>query len=235
MEKNKTAPEKRRDGYLTVGIAGGSGSGKTTLTNGLAARFHEKAALLRHDDYYKAHDDLTPEERAALNYDCPEAFDTDLLIEHIKTLRSGKPVESPIYDFTVHNRTDKTRTVNPAPVILVEGILIFADRELADLLDLKIFVETDPDVRLVRRIMRDVKRRERTLESVVEQYLSTVKPMYETYVEPSKKLADIIVPEGARNPAAFEMLADRIDKHIWRSGRFFETHAHGASKNNPIK
>ena len=197
-----------------IGIAGGTGSGKTTLAKNIAACFDERISLLRHDDYYKAHDELTYEERAALNYDHPNAFDTSLLCEHIRRLKSGEDIESPVYDYTVHNRAKETRTVHASPVILLEGILIFENEELRKLLDMKIFVDTDADVRIVRRIVRDVKKRARTLDSIVEQYLTTVKPMHEAFVEPSKKYADIIIPEGGKNPVAYGMIIDKIEKHL---------------------
>lgn len=197
-----------------IGIAGGTGSGKTTLAKNIAACFDERISLLRHDDYYKAHDELTYEERAALNYDHPNAFDTSLLCEHIRRLKSGEDIESPVYDYTVHNRAKETRTVHASPVILLEGILIFENEELRNLLDMKIFVDTDADVRIVRRIVRDVKKRARTLDSIVEQYLTTVKPMHEAFVEPSKKYADIIIPEGGKNPVAYGMIIDKIEKHL---------------------
>lgn len=197
-----------------IGIAGGTGSGKTTLAKNIAACFDERISLLRHDDYYKAHDELTYEERAALNYDHPNAFDTSLLCEHIRRLKAGEDIESPIYDYTVHNRAKETRTVHASPVILLEGILIFENEELRNLLDMKIFVDTDADVRIVRRIVRDVKKRARTLDSIVEQYLTTVKPMHEAFVEPSKKYADIIIPEGGKNPVAYGMIIDKIEKHL---------------------
>ena len=197
-----------------IGIAGGTGSGKTTLAKNIAACFDERISLLRHDDYYKAHDELTYEERAALNYDHPNAFDTSLLCEHIRRLKSGEDIESPVYDYTVHNRAKETKTVHASPVILLEGILIFENKELRKLLDMKIFVDTDADVRIVRRIVRDVKKRARTLDSIVEQYLTTVKPMHEAFVEPSKKYADIIIPEGGKNPVAYGMIIDKIEKHL---------------------
>lgn len=197
-----------------IGIAGGTGSGKTTLAKNIAACFDERISLLRHDDYYKAHDELTYEERAALNYDHPNAFDTSLLCEHIRRLKSGEDIESPVYDYTVHNRAKETRTVHASPVILLEGILIFENEELRKLLDMKIFVDTDADVRIVRRIVRDVKKRARTLDSIVEQYLTTVKPMHEAFVEPSKKYADIIIPDGGKNPVAYGMIIDKIEKHL---------------------
>ena len=199
---------------LIIGVAGGSGSGKTTLVENLAARFGDAVCILRHDNYYKRHDGMTYDERAALNYDEPDAFDNTLMCSHLLHLRDGHPIECPVYDYTIHNRSDKTVTVEPRRVILVEGILIFENKALCDLLDIKVFVDTDADVRIVRRILRDVVERKRSLDNVVWQYLNTVKPMHEKYVEPSKRRADIIVPEGGQNTVALEMLIDRIEKHL---------------------
>ncbi len=199
---------------MIIGIAGGSGSGKTTLCENIIAHFGDTIAVLRHDDYYKAHPDLPYSEREKLNYDHPHAFDNDLLVAHIDLLKAGQTVECPTYDYTVHNRSDLTRRVESRPVILLEGILIFESLALRDRLDMKIFVDTDADVRILRRLIRDVKERERTLESVVSQYLTTVKPMHEAFVEPSKKYADIIVPEGGQNPVAFGMIISEISNHL---------------------
>jgi uridine kinase len=201
---------------LIIGIAGGSGSGKTTLAERIAAHFGDNVAMLRHDDYYKAQGALSLAERAAINYDHPDAFDTDLLIEHLSALVNGETVEAPIYDYTVHNRSSEIRTVAPRQVILLEGILIFECPALRQLLDIKIFVDTDADVRILRRIARDVKGRGRSLDSVIDQYLTTVKPMHEAFVEPSKKYADIIVPEGGRNAVAFELIIARLTQLISR-------------------
>lgn len=199
---------------LVVGIAGGSGSGKTTLTNKLVDRFGERVSVVHHDNYYRAHDDLTYEERTHLNYDCPEAFDTDLMVEHLALLKKGRAIHCPVYDFTIHNRIGDTLRVEPRPVIIVEGILIFADPTLRDLMDIRVFVDTDSDVRLARRVLRDVEVRDRGVRSVVDQWLTTVKPMYELYVEPSKKNADIIVPEGGENLVAVDLLVGRIQRHL---------------------
>ena len=202
---------------LTIGIAGGTGSGKTTITKKILREFGEETSILHHDSYYKAHDDLSYEERTKLNYDHPNAFDTDLMLEQIRALKRGESVESPCYDFTVHNRSDKTVTVKPARVLVVEGILIFADKAVCDELDIKIFVDTDADVRILRRIVRDVRDRGRSLESVVNQYLTTVKPMHEQFVEPSKRNADIIIPEGGKNMVAMEMVMERIRGYLGRA------------------
>lgn len=199
---------------MIIGIAGGSGSGKTTLTENLANHFQNQISVLRHDDYYRSQSNMSPEERANINYDHPSAFDTDLLIKHLDRLRCGKAVDCPIYDYTIHDRSDKTRRVESTDVILLEGILIFENQDVLKRLDMKIFVDTDADVRIVRRLMRDVKERGRTMDSVVRQYLTTVKPMHEAFVEPSKKNADIIIPEGGKNPVAIEMLIQKIQNHL---------------------
>ena len=200
---------------ILIGIAGGTGSGKTTLADKLTDSFGtDEVSILRHDNYYKRHDELTYEERKKLNYDHPDAFDTELLCDHIRTLKNGNAVEMPVYDYTVHNRSNQTILVNPAPVIVLEGILIFAETKLCDLMDIKVFVDTDADVRILRRITRDVKERGRSLDSVIMQYLTTVKPMHEQFVEPSKRRADIIIPEGGENEVALDMLIERVRKHL---------------------
>lgn len=198
------------DNVIVIGIAGGTGCGKSTMINRIKEEFSEKITIISHDFYYKQHNDIPFEERKHLNYDHPNSFDTDLMIEHIKNLAQGESIERPVYDFTIHNRIDETVTVRPAKVIIVEGILIFECKELRDLFDIKVFIDTDADVRIIRRILRDVNERGRTLDSVVSQYLSTVKPMHEQFIEPSKKFADIIVPEGGYNEFALEMLNERI-------------------------
>lgn len=202
---------------LVIGIAGGSGSGKTTLTNltnQIAAQLKESVTVIKHDDYYKAHDEMTYEERCRLNYDHPNAFDTELMIEHLKLLRQGRSVECPVYDYTVHNRSKDTVIINPGQVIIVEGILIFENKALCELMDIRIFVDTDADLRIIRRIQRDVMERARSLDSVISQYLHTVKPMHEQFVEPSKKNANIIVPEGGYNQVAMEMIRNHILNHL---------------------
>ena len=199
---------------MIIGIAGGTGSGKTTLTERLKAEFQGDVSVLYHDNYYKSHSDMTYEERAKLNYDHPDAFDTDLMIRHLKALKAGVPVQCPVYSYTQHNRTAETVEIQPTSVVIVEGLLIFQNPELRDLLDIKIFVDTDADVRILRRIMRDVKERGRSIDSVVEQYLTTVKPMHEQFVEPSKRFADIIVLEGGHNLVALEMITQRIKSHV---------------------
>ena len=199
---------------LVIGIAGGTGSGKTTLTNKLAEGFAPYVTVLRHDDYYKAHDDMTYEERTHLNYDEPAAFDNDLFIEHLGLLREGKPIECPVYDYTVHNRSSETVTVEPNKVLIVEGILIFADPRVCGMFDVKVFVDTDADTRLIRRIRRDVSERGRTLESVLSQFENTVKPMHDKYVQPSRSMADIVVLDGGENRVAYELIDSMIDRHI---------------------
>ena len=198
-----------------IGIAGGSGSGKTTLARNISNHFGNKISVLRHDDYYKSQKDIPKEERARMNYDHPSAFETQLLIKHLDLLKRGIAVDCPVYDYTVHDRSNDIRHVEPAAVVILEGILIFENKELLKRLDMKIYVDTDPDVRILRRIIRDVKKRGRTLDSVVEQYLSTVKPMHEAFVEPSKKNADIIIPEGGKNPVAYGMIINKIEKLIY--------------------
>ena len=199
---------------LVIGIAGGTGSGKTTLMDNLMKRFGNDVTILSHDNYYRRRDDMTLEERSKVNYDEPAALETDLMVSHLEKLRQGEAIECPVYDFAQHNRSNKTITIQPKRVIIVEGILIFEDRALRDLMDIRIFVDTDADVRLGRRILRDVEERGRTLQSVLEQYQTTVKPMHEKYVEPSKKFANIVVPEGGQNYVALDMILSRIARHL---------------------
>ncbi len=206
------------ENILVIGIAGGSGSGKTTLMNNIVSRFHEDITVLSHDSYYKRHDDMTYEERCQLNYDEPAALETDLMVRHLDQLRQGIAIDCPVYDFTVHNRSDEVVRIEPRKVIIVEGILIFENPELRDLMDIRIFVDTDADIRLCRRVKRDVNKRGRTLESVLTQYQQTVKPMYEKFVEPSKKYAHLLVPEGGKNAVALDLVVNLIEKHI--EGRF---------------
>jgi uridine kinase len=199
---------------MVIGIAGGTGSGKTTITRKIMQRFGNDVSVIYHDNYYKAHHNMPYEERAKLNYDQPDAFDTDQLIEAVRALKKGRSVICPVYDYSIHDRSEKTITVKPAKVVIVEGILIFENKELCELMDIKVFVDADADVRILRRIVRDVRDRGRSLESVVNQYLSTVKPMHEKYVEPSKRNADIIVPEGGHNKVALELLMERVRAHL---------------------
>ncbi len=200
--------------FLVIGIAGGTASGKTTLMNNIIGRFGEDVAVISHDNYYKRQDSLSFEQRRHINYDEPGAFDTSLLIYHLDELRHGRNVECPIYDFTQHNRSSEVLTIVPKKVIIVEGILIFENEELRNMMDIKIFVDADADERLCRRIQRDVNERGRTLDSVIEQYLTTVKPMHEKYVEPSKKYANLVVPEGGRNYIALDIIMGRIQRHL---------------------
>ena len=202
------------DDIMVVGIAGGTGSGKTTITKKLMQRFGGDVSVIYHDNYYKAHHNMSYEERSKLNYDHPDSFDTDLLIQAVKDLKAGRSVTCPVYDYTIHDRTDKTITIKPTKVIVVEGILIFQSRELCQQMDIKIYVDTDADVRILRRITRDVRDRGRSLESVINQYLSTVKPMHEQFVEPSKRNADIIIPEGGHNQVALDMVMERVRAHL---------------------
>ncbi len=194
-----------------IGVAGGTGSGKSTLVKRLQEAFAEdEVVTLCHDYYYKSYPHLTYEERTKLNYDHPQSFDTDMLVSHIGSLRQGIPVERPVYSFVEHNRLPATVPVMPSRVIIVDGILIFDHKELRDLMDIKVFVDTDADLRLARRILRDVNERGRTMESVIAQYTQTVKPMHEEFVEPSKKYADVIIPEGGFNSVAVTMLIENI-------------------------
>lgn len=202
------------ENILVIGIAGGSGSGKTTLTTRLAEQFPEEVTVIRHDDYYKHYEELTLEERKLLNYDHPNAFDTELLIRHLMELKQGRPVECPVYDYAIYNRSGRTRTIQPRRVVIVEGILIFENRCLCDLMDIRVFVDTDADIRIIRRIQRDVVERGRSLESVIGQYINTVKPMHEQFVEPTRKYADIVVLEGGHNLVALDLIMQRIANHI---------------------
>ena len=199
---------------LVIGIAGGTASGKTTLMKNLINEFGGEVTVLSHDNYYKRHDEMLYEERCKLNYDEPGAFDTSLMVYHLEQLRRGFSIECPVYDFTVHNRSDETVKLVPKRVIIVEGILIFEDRDLRELMDVRIFVDSDADIRLCRRIRRDVTQRGRSLESVLDQYQQTVKPMHEQYVEPSKKYADLVVPEGGKNLVALSMITGHIRHYL---------------------
>ena len=201
---------------LTIGIAGGTGSGKTTITKRIVREFGGDVAVLHHDSYYRAHDDLPYAERAKLNYDHPDAFDTELFLKDLRALKEGKTIQCPVYDYAIHDRLEITKEIRPARVILVEGILIFASDELCREMDIKLFVDADADVRIIRRIVRDVRDRGRSLDSVVNQYLSTVKPMHEAFVEPSKRKADIIIPEGGHNYVALDMIMERVRAHLER-------------------
>jgi len=195
---------------IVIGIAGGTASGKTTVAARIKDKFQNEVELLCHDCYYKAHDEMPFEERTKINYDHPNAFDTDRYINDIKALKEGKAIERPVYDYSIHNRVAETVKVEPKRVIILEGILIFENEELRDLMDIKIFVDTDADIRIMRRIIRDVEERGRSLESVVKQYSTTVKPMHERFIEPSKRYADLIIPHGGKNKVALDMVFNRI-------------------------
>ncbi len=198
-----------------IGVAGGTASGKTTLVRQLQEAFvEEEVVTLCHDFYYKAHNELALEERAKLNYDHPNAFDTDMMIEHIKALKEGKTIERPVYSFSEHNRLEQTIQVKPAKVIILDGILILENKELRELMDMKIYVDADADARLARRLRRDVQERGRDMNSVLTQYFSTVKPMHRDFVEPSKRYANIIIPEGGFNSVALSLLIENIDALI---------------------
>lgn len=203
---------------IVIGIAGGTGSGKSTITRKLLQRFGKDVSVICHDNYYKAHHDMPFEQRTKLNYDHPDAFDTDMLVEAVRELKNGHAVKCPVYDYSIHDRTEDTITVRPAKVIIVEGILIFENRELCREMDIKIYVDTDADVRILRRIIRDVRDRGRSLDSVINQYLTTVKPMHEQFVEPSKRNADVIIPEGGHNQVALEMVMERVRAHLEKEG-----------------
>lgn len=198
---------------IFIGIAGGTGSGKTTLPEHLKQHFGDDISVVHHDSYYK-YQDRPFEERCKQNYDHPDAFETDLMVEQLKELKAGKAIRCPVYSYADHQRTSETELIQPSKVVIVEGILIFQDPRLREMLDIKIFVETDADVRILRRALRDVRDRGRTLESVITQYLTTVKPMHEQFVEPSRKYADIIVLEGGHNLVALDMIMQRIASHI---------------------
>ena len=212
----KTAVTDSKEGENTVdkvwviGIAGGTASGKTTIVNRLKEYFKDDISLVGHDSYYLAHDEMPFEERSRLNYDHPASFETDRMIADIRKLKEGMAVDCPVYDFTIHNRSDRTVRIEPRPVVIVEGILVLENEELRNLMDIKIFVDTDADERITRRLIRDMQERGRSAQSVVDQYIATVKPMHEKYVEPSKKYADIIIPRGGENEIAIRMLIEHL-------------------------
>lgn len=201
---------------LVIGIAGGTGSGKTTIAKKLYRFFKKKAVILPHDFYYKSHPELTLEQRSKQNYDHPDALDTDLLVQHVQQLKEGKTIQHPTYDFTLHQRNEQWQTMHSADIIIVEGILIFSCPELCDLCDIKLFVDTDADVRFIRRLRRDVNERGRTMDSVMTQYLTTVKPMHEQFVEPTKRKADLIVPEGGDNHVALDIITQYLEHRFGR-------------------
>jgi uridine kinase len=200
-----------RETPLVIGIAGGTGSGKTTIANVILGRVGtQHIAYLPHDAYYMNLQDLPVAQKDMINFDHPDSLDTDLMIEHIRQLRKWEPIELPVYDFKTHTRTSRSLTVKPQSVIIVEGILIFAEQELRDEFDVKIFVDTDPDIRFIRRLQRDIAERGRTTDSVIHQYLNTVRPMHLEFVDPSKRYADVIIPEGGRNTVAMDMVVARL-------------------------
>ncbi|KUO49292.1 MAG: uridine kinase [Desulfitibacter sp. BRH_c19] len=196
---------------IVVGIAGGTGSGKSTVANAIVESLGiNQVALIAQDSYYLDRSDLTLAERGLVNFDHPDAFENDLLVDHLRQLRHGKAVKIPIYDFSTHTRLDKTVMINPKSIIVVEGIMVLTNEMLREMFDIKVFVDTDSDIRVLRRIVRDIKERSRTIDSVIEQYQETVKPMHDAFVEPSKKYADIIIPEGGFNNIAINMLTSTI-------------------------
>ena len=194
-----------------VGIAGGTASGKTTIVRKIKEKFGDDIVVINHDSYYKAHDDLSYEDRTRLNYDHPASFDTDRMIEDVKKLKEWQEIDMPVYDYTIHNRSDETIHVVPKRVIILEGILILESSALRDLMDIKVFVDTDADERLMRRIRRDMVERARSIESILTQYRDTVKPMHEQFVEPSKKYADIIIPRGGENTTGISILQEHLN------------------------
>ncbi len=201
-----------------VGVAGGTASGKTTIVNQIAEYFGKDIVVISHDSYYKAHDEMSYEERSHLNYDHPDSFESERMANDIRDLIKGHTIEVPVYDYTIHNRSDRTITVVPKPVIIIEGILVLENKELRDLMDAKIYVDTDADERLMRRIRRDMAERARSIESIMGQYAATVKPMHEEFVEPSKKYADIIIPRGGGNETGIGMLMEYL-KHLIAQGK----------------
>jgi uridine kinase len=204
---------------LVVGIAGATGSGKSTVAHRLADELAGAVALLQHDSYYRDRPDLAFEERTALNYDHPDALETELLVQHIVRLRAGEPVGVPVYDFSAHRRIPQVIALQPRPIVVVEGILVLADPRLRELLDLKIYVDTDADIRVFRRIRRDLERRGRTFEAVRQQYYATVRPMTLQFVEPSKRYADLIIPEGGQNEVALDLLVTKLRTVVEAGGR----------------
>lgn len=217
MEVDKAMPKQEQNisGKICVlGVAGGSASGKTTIIKKLNEYFGNDIAVISHDNYYKAHDDMPFEERGRLNYDHPDAFESERMAEDVRRLIKGSPIEMPTYDYCMHTRSSKTIVVEPKRVIIIEGILVLESRALRDLMDVKIYVDTDADERLIRRIKRDMLERGRSIESIIAQYSDTVKPMHEEFVEPSKKYADVIIPRGGENAAGLEMLTTYLTKKL---------------------
>lgn len=196
-----------------VGVAGGSASGKTTIVNTIREYFGDDILVISHDSYYKAHHEMPFEERCHLNYDHPDAFESERMAEDVRSLLKGKAIDMPVYDYTIHNRAEETIHIEPKEIIILEGILILENKELRDLMDVKVYVDTDADERLIRRIKRDMKERARSVESILEQYAATVKPMHEEFIEPSKRYADVIIPRGGENTQGINMLKSYL-KHI---------------------
>ena len=205
---------------MIIGVAGGTGSGKTTVSEAILDRVgRDRIAYLQHDSYYRDRSHLPPEERAEVNFDHPDALETELLVEHLKAMQQGRAVEVPVYDFTRHVRKEETRTLRPRPVVLVEGILVLAEESLRRQMDVKLYVDTDADLRFIRRLRRDISERDRTLDSVVEQYLNDVRPMHLEFVEPSKRYADLIIPEGGFNTVALDAVVAQVERLLDRQGR----------------
>lgn len=205
---------------VVIGVAGGTGSGKSTVVRQLQRRIHpRKVAILEQDAYYRSQEHVSPEQRLKINYDHPSAFDNRLYLKHIRQLMRGEAVHKPVYDFKTHTRSKKTVRVEPGPVIILEGILILSEKSLRELMDIKVFVDTDADVRVIRRLMRDIRRRGRTIESVVEQYLNMVRPMHQQFIEPSKRYADIILPEGGYNRVAIDLLVTKVESLFQKRNR----------------
>jgi uridine kinase len=197
---------------FVIGVAGGTGSGKTTVSRRIQEAVNiNHIAYIQHDNYYRDQKHLSRDERARTNYDHPDSLETELLVQHLLELRRGQSIDMPLYDFSAHTRSTETQRIDPAPVILVEGILIFVEKELREQMDVKVFVDTDADIRFIRRLRRDMNERDRSLDSVVQQYMGTVRPMHMEFVEPSKRYADVIVPRGGDNRVAMEMIVSRID------------------------
>jgi uridine kinase len=215
MNKNSTP--------VVIGIAGGTGSGKTTVANVILERVGaESIAFIPHDAYYKDLKHLPKAQREIINFDHPDSLESELLVEHLQLLREGGSIQVPVYDFTSHSRTEASERIDPHPIILVEGILIFADKTLCDLFDVKIFVDTPPDIRFIRRLERDIEERDRSLESVIQQYQTTVRPMHQEFVEPSKRYADVIIPEGGFNTVAMDMVVARIEAMLFQKSSTLE-------------
>ena len=215
MNKNSTP--------VVIGIAGGTGSGKTTVANVILERVGaESIAFIPHDAYYKDLKHLPKAQREIINFDHPDSLESELLVEHLRLLREGGSIQVPVYDFTSHSRTEASERIDPHPIILVEGILIFADKTLCDLFDVKIFVDTPPDIRFIRRLERDIEERDRSLESVIQQYQTTVRPMHQEFVEPSKRFADVIIPEGGFNTVAMDMVVARIEAMLFQKSSTLE-------------